>query len=508
MSKIICDVCGTSYPETSNQCPICGNAKAGSASVGGDSAAQGAAEYAYVKGGRFSHANVRKRNGGKTELPRTVAPARPVRQEPVIQEPAPKPVVQPEPVPVQQPAPAPQPAPVQQPVVQPVMQPAPVVPQNTPKPEPAPAPMPRRREPKKKGGGGAGNVILLIIVFLLVAAIVTVCAYITIRLLDMSAMPEVPTTTTSSSQTSTSTSTSSTPPADVPCTSVRLSMPSYTFSSVGQTLLLEVEKQPKNTTDSVFFESSDPYIASVNTEGKVVAVAKGTVIITVRCGDQSASCEITCRLSNEPDYPTQPPTTTTRPTEPTTQPTAPKFKLELNRTDFTLEGFGATHNLYSGELDPASITWTSSNEEVATVTNGIVKAVGNGKAVITAEYEGQKVTCDVHCTQVVKGGFKLSTSDTTIKAGQSFTLRAYLVDENGDYILDEDGNKIRIDPSELKFYVTDAEGFVSVDENGKVTGLKDNRSHKTKYKYVYVEYNGVVLKCIVRVKEEPTTEEE
>ena len=24
MSKIICDVCGTRYPESSNQCPICG----------------------------------------------------------------------------------------------------------------------------------------------------------------------------------------------------------------------------------------------------------------------------------------------------------------------------------------------------------------------------------------------------------------------------------------------------------------------------------------------------
>ena len=25
MSKIICDVCGTRYPETAEQCPICGH---------------------------------------------------------------------------------------------------------------------------------------------------------------------------------------------------------------------------------------------------------------------------------------------------------------------------------------------------------------------------------------------------------------------------------------------------------------------------------------------------
>lgn len=57
MSKIICDVCGTSYPETANQCPICGCAKA----VAGDTKDSGAV-YTYVKGGRFSTKNVRKRN--------------------------------------------------------------------------------------------------------------------------------------------------------------------------------------------------------------------------------------------------------------------------------------------------------------------------------------------------------------------------------------------------------------------------------------------------------------
>lgn len=57
MSKIICDVCGTSYPETANQCPICGCAKA----VAGDTKDTGAV-YTHVKGGRFSTKNVRKRN--------------------------------------------------------------------------------------------------------------------------------------------------------------------------------------------------------------------------------------------------------------------------------------------------------------------------------------------------------------------------------------------------------------------------------------------------------------
>lgn len=62
MSKIICDVCGTSYADTANQCPICGTVRPTEAqSVNDDGAAS---EYTYVKGGRFSKGNVRKRNSG------------------------------------------------------------------------------------------------------------------------------------------------------------------------------------------------------------------------------------------------------------------------------------------------------------------------------------------------------------------------------------------------------------------------------------------------------------
>lgn len=77
MSKVICDVCGTTYPETAQQCPICGCAKNTTAqTVAGDA---GEGSYAYVKGGRFSKANVRKRNKTGQEPERHVAAERPVK---------------------------------------------------------------------------------------------------------------------------------------------------------------------------------------------------------------------------------------------------------------------------------------------------------------------------------------------------------------------------------------------------------------------------------------------
>ena len=494
MSQTVCNVCGTSYPTTSTQCPVCGCTKNNSA-MSEDMNLQETAGYAYVKGGRFSQANVRKRNSGRTlervmepvQEPREVVfaekevvpPVQQYQEAPAVKEPEPMPVA----VHIEKEDRRPDPQQTVQPARQSV------------------ADTSRRR--RNKRNGSIGNVILLIIVILLVAAIVAVCGYLAMKLAGMYVEPSVP-GGTSTTQSSPSNSTSSHHNVVIPCTSVRVQVPSYTFSTIGQKLLLEVTKTPANTTEPVMFESSDPYVATVDAAGKIVAVAKGTAIITIRCGESIATCEIVCNLNNDPEYPTQPPATTdpTQPSTPPYQSTNPAIKLELNRKDFTLSGYGTTHNLYNGPLDPASIVWTSSDENVATVVNGLVTAVGDGWAVITAVYQGQTVTCDVHCNNVVKCEFKMNKTDVTVAVGESFKLRAYQADASGEYILDENGSKIRIDASELKFYVDEAsEGYISVDEKGNVTALNGKHTGK-----VYIEYKGMVLECIVRVKA-PTTSE-
>ena len=65
MSKIICDVCGTSYPETTKQCPICGAVAPGDVQrVNNDVDSDGKVStgYTYVRGGRFSKNNVKRRS--------------------------------------------------------------------------------------------------------------------------------------------------------------------------------------------------------------------------------------------------------------------------------------------------------------------------------------------------------------------------------------------------------------------------------------------------------------
>lgn len=78
MSKVICDVCGTAYPETSAQCPICGCAKkSGNQTAAADTSAPVQEEtsgYNYVKGGRFSKKNVRRRNTTRKSTPERRVP--------------------------------------------------------------------------------------------------------------------------------------------------------------------------------------------------------------------------------------------------------------------------------------------------------------------------------------------------------------------------------------------------------------------------------------------------
>ena len=213
------------------------------------------------------------------------------------------------------------------------------------------------------------------------------------------------------------------------------------------------------------------------------AVANGQVTIYAHCGDQTAECVVTCSGGPDPTQPNQP----TGP-DASTGPDEPVEELKLNRTDFTLNGYGSSHNLYSGDLDPTTITWTSSNEAVATVTNGKVVAVGNGNATITAEYMGQKVTCEVHCTNVVVSSYELRTrygqgSDFTISVGDTIVL----------FMIDKTQDDLRIQAENLTFTLS-KEGVITIDENGKITAVAPGTVTVT------VTYGEHSLKAKVRVK--------
>ena len=143
------------------------------------------------------------------------------------------------------------------------------------------------------------------------------------------------------------------PEAVVPCEGLTLATSSITFDEPERFYNITVQKLPETCNQEVTFTSSDETIATVNQQGKVVAVNGGTAVITAACGDQTATCLVTCDFIAEEEQ-----------EQPEELPPA------LNSTDMTL--------FYPGEQAPlivsnipegAQVTFTSENASVATVTS-------------------------------------------------------------------------------------------------------------------------------------------
>ena len=73
MNQIICDICGSEYPEGYDRCPVCSYPRQGGEKI----VAAGAVEVAQekVKGGHFSTKNVKKRRKAQKKAEQTAQPA-------------------------------------------------------------------------------------------------------------------------------------------------------------------------------------------------------------------------------------------------------------------------------------------------------------------------------------------------------------------------------------------------------------------------------------------------
>ena len=113
-----------------------------------------------------------------------------------------------------------------------------------------------------------------------------------------------------------------------------------------------------------------------------------------------------------------------------------------------------------------TVTWTSSNEEVATVdTTGKVTAVAKGDATITATVAGTiKATCTVKVVEEANKitAFDLSADKTEIKIGATAQLTAKITLENNDKEATE---------STTVTYKSSDEKVATVDKDGKVTAV-------------------------------------
>lgn len=184
-------------------------------------------------------------------------------------------------------------------------------------------------------------------------------------------------------------------PTVVKVSRVSLNKNDLALTSKGQSYQLSASVAPSNASNkSVKWTSGNPKVATVSSSGKVTAVANGNTTITATAADGSGKKDICAVTVNIP-----------KPADPTPTPTPSVVKVSsvsLNPSSLSLTKKGQTARL-SATVSPSnatnkSINWSSSNSNVATVNNGVVTAVGNGSATITAtaaDGSGKRASCSV-----------------------------------------------------------------------------------------------------------------
>lgn len=402
MSKIICDICGTSYADTATQCPICGCVCPAQPQPIPEEETQSSG-YTYVKGGRFSKSNVKKRAGGE------------------------------------------------------------------------------KKTVNHDDGGKKGSAVLLVLIVLVGIILLGVILWMT-GIFDgfMQGNDGAPSTTPSPTE--------ATPPNEVPCEALTIVNKQYTLAQIGDVALIDCRKIPAESTDEITFASENVDVAIVDANGKVTAVNNGTTNIVITCGNVTQLCQIVVGDG------------------------ASSVELVLKETVITLTKAGETFVLYEGPIPAEQITWTSDNEFIATVHNGVVTANASGPVKITAIYEDQTVTCDVLCDiemggssggitedgggSSIGGGigedggsvtYKLHSSTGPLYWGNDITIK------EGDYITlsleSSNGRIISVD------WTCDENIYVSTD-GGKIKALKQLPND---YVTVRTVYENVTYSCKIRV---------
>lgn len=203
------------------------------------------------------------------------------------------------------------------------------------------------------------------------------------------------------------------------------------------------------------------------------------------------------------------------PQAPTEPETVTATGITLDQTNVTMKKIGSTVTLkatVSPENVSQPITWSSSNEKVASVKDGVVKAAGNGTATITAACGTVSASCSVKVSQKVDSvsiTLKNQTLSGTVAAqkGKSYSLKAVVKPSNAD----KSNAKVKWSTSNKKIATVSSKGKVSFKKTGKVTitvktadGKKKSVKFKAQSKAVKAAKVKISGKATMKVKKKQT----
>ena len=187
-------------------------------------------------------------------------------------------------------------------------------------------------------------------------------------------------------------------------TGIKATPETSTLYGLNGTVKLSANVMPSNATNkAVTWSSRNTSVATVSSDGTVKAVGYGTTVITAKTVNGLTS---NCTVTVNPIAVTG---------------------VSLNKTSLSFTGTGSSQTL-TATVSPSNatnktLTWSSSNTSVATVSNGVVKAVGFGTATITAKSNnGKTASCSVTVNPIQPTGIK-ATPETSTLYGLNGTVK-------------------------------------------------------------------------------------
>jgi len=227
---------------------------------------------------------------------------------------------------------------------------------------------------------------------------------------------------------------------------------------VGNSTTIGAMVTPDEATDKTLTWSSSDTSVAVIRYGIITAVGKGTATITATSSNgKKATCTVTVyQVVSE---------------------------ITLNKNEITLEKNGSetlTATILPTDADDKTLTWKSSNPNVATVQNGVITAVGKGTATITAtSANGKTATCTVTVIVTVTN-VVLDKESHNMAVGDELVLHATVNPTDAT------------DPS-VRWSSSD-EGVATVDAQGKITAVSAGTATIT-----VTTANGLTDTCTITV---------
>lgn len=249
--------------------------------------------------------------------------------------------------------------------------------------------------------------------------------------------------------------------------SVSLNSTSLTIVEGESQSLIATVSPSTATNKAVIWSSSNSSVATVDDRGTVTAIAPGTATITAKSDDggKTATCSVKV---NTKVYPVE------------------SVFLDKTTAEITEgETLTLTATIKPENATNKNVIWSSSNEEVATVKNGVVTAIKEGEATITAKTAdgGKTATCNVivNPKTVSVTGVDLNKTSIELGEGDKTTLLATIFPENAT--------------NKNVLWSSSDDNIITVN-NGELTAISPGNA----IVYAETEDGGFVAKCNVTVK--------